>query len=384
MEMKQLGEIATSAINQIMGVDYITELNDSNIVDVGKDITDSNRVDAVMRTLNSMIGKLEIQTGVYKKKLKSLFVDSWEWGGFLERVYCDLESVADSLMWSLTDGRDYSKEEHTYHKPKVSAKIFEESKAIMTTISMGTEQFKEAFRSMDELNKYATMVRTNMRNTMNVALDSLAHALLSSAVAVSDKAIGNSVHLLRECISNGILTEGATVNDFMKNKDALAYACKRIADVREYMTGINKTYNNGNLATFCEDSDIVLLHDFKSTVDYFVRPTNYQDLVNVDGETIIAWQGTSVDETHKYDFGSLSTIKISADATNKLGIGTEAVTINNVVALVKDRRSIGICPYKEKSTTSYTACADFWNEYLQILVNYILDANFSMVAFIID
>lgn len=384
MELKQLGEIATSAINQIMGSEYITELNDSNIVDVGKEIANTNRVDAVMRTLNSMIGKLEIQTGVYKKKLKSLFVDSWEWGGFLERVYCDLETVTDSLMWGLTDGKDYSKDEHTYHKPKVSAKIFEESKAIMTTISMGTEQFKEAFRSMDELNKYATMVRTNMRNSMNVALDSLSHALISSAVAVSHKAIGNSVHLLTECIAKGILTEGATVTDFMKSKEALAYACKRIADVKEYMTGINKTYNNGNLATFCEDADVIMLHDFKSTVDYFVRPTNYQDLVNVDGETIIAWQGTSTDAQHKYDFASLSKIKIAADTSNKLGLGTNAVEINNAIALVKDRRAIGICPYKEKSTTSYTACADFWNEYLQILVNYILDSNYSMVAFLVD
>lgn len=219
---------------------------------------------------------------------------------------------------------------------------------------------------------------------MNVALDSLSHALISSAVAVSDKAIGNSVHLLKECIAKGILSEGATANDFMKSKEALAYACKRIADVKEYMTGINKTYNNGNLATFCEDADVIMLHDFKSTVDYFVRPTNYQDLVNVDGETIIAWQGTSTDAQHKYDFESLSKIKIAADTSNKLGLGTEAVEISNAIALVKDRRSIGICPYKEKSTTSYTACADFWNEYLQILVNYILDSNYSMVAFLVD
>ena len=75
---------------------------------------------------------------------------------------------------------------------------------------------------------------------------------------------------------------------------------------------------------------------------------------------------------------------ISADASNKLGMGVEAVTINHAIALVKDRRAIGICPYKEKVTSSYTACADFWNEFTNVLVNYILDTNYSMVAFILD
>lgn len=384
MEITQLGTIGTSAINQIMGANYITALNDSNIVDVGKDIEDAGRVDAVLRSLASMIGKMEIESGVYKKKLKSLFVDSWEWGGFLERVYCDLETISDSLLWGLTDGRNYSAEEHTYHAPNVSAKIFEESKGIMTTLSTGVEQFKEAFRSMDEFNKYASMLRNNIRNTLNVGLDALAHALVSSAIAVSDKALGNAVHALTEAIDKGILPANSTADDFVKSKDAMTYLAKRISDTREYMTGINKSFNNGNIATFCEDADVIMLHDIKSAIDYIVRPTNYNDVVGIDGETVISWQGVASDATHDHDFDSLSKIMISADTSNKLGIGTDAVTIENAVALVKDRRSIGICPYKEKVTSSYTACADFWNEFTNILVNYILDSNYSMVAFILD
>ena len=383
MEIKQLGTITTSAINQIMGKDYITELNDSNVVDVGKDIINSERVDAVCRTLASMVGKIEIQSDVYKKRLKSLFVESYEWGGFIERIYTDLESVSDSLMWSLTDGTDYSSHEHTYHKPKVSVKIFEESKGIMVTLSRSTEQFKEAFRSMDDLNKYVTMLQQNIRNTVNVALDALSHSLISSAIAVSDKSLNNSVHLVTEAIANGLLNAGATADDFLKSDKCLVYMCERIANVKGYIQGINRTFNNGNLATFCEEADVILLSDIKNAIKYRVRPHNYQDLVDIDGEEVIAWQGTTTSET-KYDFNTLSQIKISADATEKLGIGSAAVTINNAIALVKDRRSMGICLYKEKVTSSYTACADYWNDFTNILVNYILDTNYSLVAFILD
>jgi hypothetical protein len=45
---------------------------------------------------------------------------------------------------------------------------------------------------------------------------------------------------------------------------------------------------------------------------------------------------------------------------------------------------MGICPFKQKVTSSYTAIADFWNQYHHTLVNYILDSNYPMVAFIVD
>ena len=75
---------------------------------------------------------------------------------------------------------------------------------------------------------------------------------------------------------------------------------------------------------------------------------------------------------------------ISADPTNKLGIGTSEVTLTNAIGLLFDRMALGICPYRSKVTSNYTAIADFWNEYHHMLVNYILDSNYSMVAFFND
>lgn len=383
MELKQVKSIVQNAVNQIIGENAIADIEASSIVDIGKDIVDADRVDAVLRTLASMVGKIELQNGVYKNRLKSLFVDSFEWGGFIERVYIDLEDCYDSWIWSLEDKKNYANDEHTYHKAKVSAKIFEEAKPFGFVISTSVEQFKEAFNSWDEMNKYLSMLRNNIRNTIEVAIESLEHVLISSAVAISDKALNNSVHLLSEAKSQGLLGQEATVSDFLKSIDCLSFMAEKIANVKGYMQGINKVFNNKNVATFCEESDVILLNDIKNMIDYRVRPHNYQDLVNIDGETIIAWQGVT-GLSNSYDFETLSTIKISADESQKLGIGAGAVEIKNVVALVKDRKSMGICPYKEKVTSSYTACADFWNEFTNILMNFILDSNYQMVAFIID
>ena len=85
-----------------------------------------------------------------------------------------------------------------------------------------------------------------------------------------------------------------------------------------------------------------------------------------------------------FDYSTNSTIKIAADSTNKLGIGTEAVTITDVIGVLYDTRAMGISLTKSKVTSNYTAIADFWNEYHHKQVNYILDPNFNIVTFKLD
>ena len=79
-----------------------------------------------------------------------------------------------------------------------------------------------------------------------------------------------------------------------------------------------------------------------------------------------------------------SSIKIAADPTNKLGIGTGAYNVSGVVGLMFDYMAIGIALMRNKVTTSYTACADFWNEFNHQLVNYLIDSSYGIVAFIMD
>ena len=75
---------------------------------------------------------------------------------------------------------------------------------------------------------------------------------------------------------------------------------------------------------------------------------------------------------------------ISADANNKLGIGTSEFKTSGVIGLAFDKMAMGICLEKIKMTSNYTACADFWNEFTHVLVNYLLDTNCNIVAFVLD
>ena len=68
----------------------------------------------------------------------------------------------------------------------------------------------------------------------------------------------------------------------------------------------------------------------------------------------------------------------------KLGIGKNEVKIDNVVGLIYDQRAVGLCPYKTKVTASYTASADFTTYWKHLLLNYIVNSSFNMVALIMD
>lgn len=390
MKMTEVAELTQNAIAQAMGSEYMEKLgtfsalSDYQLVDVGRDVLDSGTVETVTKALISQCARIEIMSDRYEKRLKNLFINSDEWGGFLERAYFNLADVLDDDMYKLTDKTDYSAREHTFFKPKASARIFEEGKAIILPISITVDQFKEAFNGWDNLNRYLSGIRQSQRNTLEITLDAYAHMLMSCGIAVSEKATKTAVHLLAEAKALGILGEEATPTTAMHNKEFLTYAVKRINDVREYIKTMTTSFNNKSIPTFASKSEAVMLYDFVTAVNYYVRPTNYNDGVSLGNvDTVVRWQGVN-NGTASFDFETVSSISIAADIDNKLGIGTEAVKIDNVVGIVYDRRALGISLMKEKITSSYTANADFWNEFLHVLVSYILDANLSMVAFILD
>ena len=128
-----------------------------------------------------------------------------------------------------------------------------------------------------------------------------------------------------------------------------------------FLTPFVKARNNGLLAD--------TYHREERDIGKFVEIPRWQA---VKGET---------SDTTPFGFSDVSSISFSADTTNSLGLGTDAVALNNIIGVVFDKRALGICAFREKMTTNYTASADFWNEYLHLLVNYILDTDYNIVAF---
>ena len=389
MKFTDVVSLTQNAVAQSLGSEYMTKTGDLSqldsykLVDIGKDVLDSGSTDSYVKTLLTQIGKLYIESREYTSELNSIYIDSFDWGGYLERVYFSPQDLIKDEMYNLVDQQSY--DDHVFYKPNANAKIFEEAKTIVCPISLTEDAVKMAFSSWDEMNKFLSGIQQNVRNTIDLGLDAYAHMLVSCAIAVSDKALNNSIHFLTEAKAKGIVPAETTSEEALDNESYIVYCLSRIRNVEKYMHRMTTAYNNGSVPMQAKVVNKILLTDFVSSAKFNVRANTYNlDEIGIGSyDEVSAWQGVT-DGSKNFDYTTNSKIMISADPTNKLGIGIESVTLNNVIGLAFDRMALGICPYKSKVTSNYTAIADFWNEYHHMLVNYILDSNYSMVAFFND
>ena len=384
--------ITQQAVAQTMGSDYMSEKGGLNAIesfrlaDIGEDVLNSGTVDQYVKSILTQLGKMYVDSKAYAAELPSLFIDSFEWGGYLERVYFKPQDLIQDEMYNLVDGNTY--EDHKFYQPKASAKIFEEVKNIMTPISIVSDQIKEAFQGWDQMNSFLSGIQNNVNNTLTLASEAYAHMLIQCGIAVAEKNTQHSVHLLTEAIANKVIATGATAAEALESPEFLRFALKRIAQVKKNMKRYTVAFNNGQIPTFTNDADakIALLTDFTTAAGFTARANtfNANELNIGEYDEVACWQAFSDTSKANFDYTTNSTIKIAADSTNKLGIGTDAVTITDVIGVLYDTRAMGISLTKSKVTSNYTAIADFWNEYHHKQVNYILDPNFNIVTFKLD
>ena len=393
MKLENVSSVVQEAVAQAMGTEYmgkvgaLSPLDGAKLVDIGKDVTNSTMTtEKFTKALVSILGRREIEGLTYTPLYSDIIVNRVEWGGFIERVKIDMADIMDSPMFALENKKSYADIEHTFYQPKVISKIYEEGKGIMIPISIQSEMLTEAFTSWDRMNEYLTKIRAVIRETLKFAMDMYASILVEGAIAISDKATHTSVHLLTEAIAEGIVPEATTAKQALKKEEFLVYASRRIAQVRDNMKVRSVAYNNGVIPMQSTDNTLYLLSEFSRNLKFAKSGIYNEQMIDFgDSKSIPDWQGiTSTEKTEDFDFANTSVISLAADPTNKLGIGTKAVKISNVIGLLFDRKAIGITIYKEKMTSSYTASADFWNEYLHALTNQIIDSDYPMVAFILD
>ena len=394
MKFVDVVTVVQNAVAQAMGKEYMSKLGDLasldsyKLVELGKDVLDTGTVDTYTKSLLSQLGKMFIDSRKYEGEMPSIFIDSFEWGGYIERVGFDLAEIIADPKWNLTNNTDYSSHEHKFYQPAVRAKIYEEAKAIMTPISIVDDQLKESFNSWEQMNSFLSGVRTTVENTIRMGLLSMAHMLVQCAIAVSDKATHTAIHLKTEAIAKGIVgvTEGDTVSKLFSNPDFLVFTAQRIAETMDNAKVYSEAFNDGSRPTFT-DTDYARLmvnNGFIRALQFNVESKffNPEKLSFGKYDKITSWQGIK-DSTSKFTPELTTKVAITGDTNNKLGIGTGEYT-SNCIALFFDKYALGICPYKRKVTSQYTASADFWTEFHHTLVNMIIDSSFNLVAFLAD
>lgn len=386
-------EITQQMVAQIMGTEYMEQngylegIPENKLIDVGRDVNKlKDNVERGTKALMDVLSKRYIFTKDFKPLYEDIMVDRADWGGYIEVAKVDYADILGDPAINLESGKDYSEYEHKYYAAKVISKIYNEAVGVMVPQSVSSKAFQTAFNSYNDMGSYISKIKEMQHKTMLKAIDRYGAALVIAAIVISVKGTETAVYLLDEALEAKVpgIEATTTPEDALRNPDYQRFISETISNIRDNMKIDTTAYNNGNITMSSYDNFLYLMSQFVNAYkkNLLAGVFNRDELSFGKFKAIPAWQSVLVESGKKFAWNAVSSVSVAADPENKLSIGTDAVTINNVLGVLFDRYAVGMTVYDWHTTSSYTASADFWTDFEHYLTNQKVDSDFPIVAFI--
>lgn len=417
------------AISQLIAKGYmdaasegeLTALDDQFIVDLGQKINpDGNGdfnvgspADIVFKSFMSTFAKIITDNRAYRARLQSLFVDPVNWGLMREEIMIDLSDVMIDEMWNydgfvpwntpesggafpgVEEGKRIAAIEFGFYRPPVQVKLYQKVHAVMVALTTMRDQFFSAFRGVDELNQFLAGLYNSVENTIQVKAE--VYAMMCVSMGAAAAYANHNLYDLRALYA---AAGGATSHDvsgtdtpytaaeLLAIPDFQAFMLQQIDLAKEYMTGYSALFNDHTIGTFSNDMHVIMLSQAASAAKFGVRANTYNEKLLGIGEydTIPAWQAPRASgDTSPYTFETASTISLTAAAATEAGITTkDPVTISGLVAVIYDRRAMGITVDKRKSTSQYSGARDSLNTFYHSAISYTVNTSYGICGFYIS
>ena len=385
MKVEQLNSIVIDIHKQITGIEEVTEIDSSNIVDIGKSIFDNTDIDNYVKALVDRIGKVIFVNRKYQGNGLKVLMDKWEFGSVLQKIDCTIPNPVENKTWTLENGASYGQD--TYYQPTVTAKLFNKKTTFEIDVSFTELQVKSSFNSMEELNAFISMIYNAVENSFTVKLDGLIMATINAMTARTIKTLGpdktnnKAVNLLYLYNQTFPGSTPLTKDDCLTSPEFLKFASMMINTYVDRMSKISNLFNIGGKERFTpkEDLNIIMLSDFKSSCNsYLQADTFHKDLIELpNADTVPYWQGSG----DSYDFDSISKIHItlSVSAEGEKDTGEE----DGILCVMFDKNAVAVCNEERRVTTHYNAKGEFFTNFYKFDCSYINDTNENYVVFFI-
>lgn len=383
MKITQLHELVNTVTKEVLGTSTVVQEDLSNIVDVGKEIVNTDNIDNYVKKLVNHIGKVVFKNRLYAGSAPSVLMDSWEFGSILEKVSADLPQATVNESWKLQNGVDYSPD--IFYQPSVSAKFFNSKVTFEIPLSFTERQVKDSFSNVNQLNGFISMLTTAVENAMTVKLDGLIMRTINNMTAETLKAdlekngaidttkTGvKAVNLLK--LYNDKYGTKLTKDKALSDKDFIRYATYVIGLYSDRISKISTLFNIGGKERFtsAEYLHVVLLSDFEKASNIFLKADlSNENLINLPKhETVPFWQGSG----KNYSFEDVSSINVRTSS------GTE-VNVSGVLGVMFDRDALGVSNLDRRVTTNYNPKGEFYTNFYKFDAGYFNDMNENFVVF---
>lgn len=386
MRVTQIYDLMNKSVGEVLGREDVLKEDLSNVVDVGKEVIDSDNVDNYVKKLVNHIGKVIFDDRVYKGNIPSVLMDSWEFGSVLEKISADIPEAHENESWQLEDGKQYNQD--VFYQPKVSAKFFNSKVTFEVPVSFTEIQVKESFSNREQLNGFLSMIFNSVEKSMTIKLDNLvmkainnmtgetlAGELKGAEGGIDYKQTGvRAINLL--ALYNKEKGTTLKAEESFKDPEFIRFASYMISLQKDRMTKISTLFNGGGKERFtpADELSIVLLSDFASSSNVYLNSDVYHnELTSLPNhETVPYWQGSG----KGYGFNDVS--KISVKTANE-----EHVTTTGILGVMFDTQAVGVANLDKRVTTNYNAAAEFYTNYYKMDAGYFNDLNENFVVFFV-
>ena len=379
MKVTQIKDLLNATMKEVLGEEAVVQDDLSNVVDLGKEVVDTDNLDNYVKKLVNHIGKVIFTNRLYKGGVPSVLMDKWEFGSILEKISADMPDAEESDSWKLTDGQSYDQD--IFYQPSVSAKFFNSSVTFEIPLSFTEKQVKESFSDVTQLNGFLSMLQTAVQNSLTVKVESLIMKTMNNAIGEtlndakthtdSVKAV-NLLDMYNKQVAPADAI--ATVDKALINPAFMRYASYIIAMYKDRISKISTLFNVGKKSRFtpADNLHLVLLSDFAKASDVYLSSDVFHN-ENVElpaYETVPYWQGSGV----AYDLADVSKVmvKTSSGAT---------VEQTGIVGVMFDTNAIGVSNLDQRVTTNYNAKAEFYTNFYKMDAGYYNDLNENFVVF---
>lgn len=385
MEVKQVYDLMNQVTKEVLGETAVVNEDLSNVVDLGTQIQDAQKVDNYVRSLVDHIGKVIFVNRPYSGNVPSVLMDGWEYGSILEKITVNkIPEAEENESWELKDGASY--DPNIFYKPDVTAKFFNDRVGFDIPMSFTEDQVKSSFSSVEQLNGFTSMIYNAIDRSLTVKVDHLIMETINTAIAetiYSDYNGGDytatsgvkAVNLLK--LYNDRFGTSVTKEQAVTTPEFIRYASYIMGLYKSRLSKVSSLFNVGKMDRFTSPDMLhfVLLADFANAAKAYLQSDTYHDeFVELPNAEIVPfWQGSGT----SYSFADTSKIDVKTPSNN-------TVQLDGILGVMFDRDALGVCNQQRKVTSNYNPKADFWNMYYHNISGHFVDLNENVVVFFVQ
>ena len=380
MDVKQVYALSNAAASEALGRENVILENLTNLVDIGREIFNSEAVDRYVRSLVNHIGKVVFVNRPYRGSVPSVLMDGWQFGSVLEKITAEVPEATVNETWELIDGASY--DPNIFYKPKVTAKFFNNKVTFEVPVSIAQRQVEQSFSSGTQHNAFISMIYDAVEKAMTIRIDAFIMKTINAmtAATLEDGNTARAVNLL-ELYNARYPGENLTAANAMTDPEFIRFAVYTMANYMDRLEKISEIFNMGGKARFTPKDllHVVMLSDFRNAAAVYLQSDTFHDEYTKlpNAETVPYWQGSGTD----YSFNEISKIHVNIPLPDG---STAEVVQSGILCVMFDRDALGVLNPDRRVTSNYNGKAEFWNYWYKWDSGYFNDYNENFVMFYVS